>query len=211
MKTPSGLASAYPENAVAAEMVIDWAMLADHFDGNQGLIEQLIELTLRTQAEIPIQLAQAANQADWEGMARLAHDLKSLSGHFQVGALVELAKNTERAARDRQPDAPQLAQSLAAGAEQMMSLLRAQRVITVQTNDPSVVTDFAGELRAFARALRGQQMEAYHLAERLQTHLPDDDLRPVLEMAIRAALGLEFAVALSHLEPALAAIEAGEN
>lgn len=209
MKPTSGLSSPSSENALAAELVIDWVSLIRHFDGNEGLIEQLIELTLRTQSEIPAQLNRAVACLDWDGMARLAHDLKSLSGHFQVAALVELAKTTERVARDRQPTAPQLAQALATGAEQLMAALTVRRSATSQKGDVTVMADFVGELRAFAEALRGRQMEAYHLAERLQTHLPDDDLRPALEMAIRAALGLEFAVALRHLEPALAAIEAG--
>jgi HPt (histidine-containing phosphotransfer) domain-containing protein len=209
VKPDSSLSSQDAENVAVPEPMIDWVSLSRHFEGNEGLIEQLIDLTLRTQAEIPSQLSQAADRLDWEGMARSAHDLKSLSGHFQVWALVELAKTTERAARERQPTAPQLARALATGADQLMGVLAAYRGAVTQTPDPAAAIDLASELHAFAEALRGRQMAAYHLAERLQPHLSDDELRPALERAIRAALDLEFAVALSYLEPALAAIEAG--
>lgn len=209
MKPDSNLSSQDAEHVAVPEPMIDWVSLSRHFKGNEGLIEQLIDLTLRTQAEIPSQLSQAADRLDWEGMARSAHDLKSLSGHFQVWALVELAKTTERAARERQPTAPQLARALATGTDQLMGVLAAYRGVVTQTPDPAAAIDLVSELHAFAEALRGRQMAAYHLAERLQTHLADDELWPALERAIRAALDLEFAVALSYLEPALAAIEAG--
>ena len=195
-----------PVAGIDADPIIDWVAVDRYFEGNRELIDELIVLTLQTQSEVADQLRQAAAEPDWEGIARLAHGLKSLCGYFQARPMLDLAKRAEQSARQQQPDAPQLARALAAAMDELLAALAERRRETAPAKPPESITDaeFAARLREFAEALRSRRMDACRLAESLQGGLPDDLRRPALEAAIREARRLEFGAALVHLEPVLA-------
>ncbi|HRD66743.1 MAG TPA: PAS domain S-box protein [Candidatus Competibacter sp.] len=188
-----------------ADSVVDWAALNRHFEGNKGLIDQLVALTLQTQAETAIQLRIAADRPDWEQIAAIAHGLKSLFGYFQPQRAFDLAKRTEQSARQQRLDAPQLARELAMALDELLAALALHRAVAAEHIPAAAANgDFATRLRDFADALQSRRMDAYHQAVFLQDRLPSDSRRPALEAAIRETLQLEFAAALTHLESALA-------
>jgi CheY-like chemotaxis protein/HPt (histidine-containing phosphotransfer) domain-containing protein len=196
-----------------ANPLIDWIAVEHYFEGNRELIDELIAIALKTQAETPNQLRQAAAEPNWERIAYLAHDLKSLCGYFQDRPMLDLAKRVERDARQQQPDAPPLALTLASAMEELLAALAERRGETATEKPPESLSDaeFAARMREFVEALRTRRMDACRLAEDLRGRLPGDSRQPALEAAIRDALRLDFGSALVHLESILASVECGDR
>ncbi|HJQ26798.1 MAG TPA: response regulator [Blastocatellia bacterium] len=96
-----------PEVAGETPSVFDRAALLDAFEGDTGLIREIITLFLRQCPDVLSQLREAVGAGDGSALERTAHSLKGSAGYFQAGAVIESARRLEVMGRaGRLMDAP---------------------------------------------------------------------------------------------------------
>jgi CheY-like chemotaxis protein/nitrogen-specific signal transduction histidine kinase/HPt (histidine-containing phosphotransfer) domain-containing protein len=94
--------------------LIDWTALQLRFDGRQGFINKLIDNALDgTQQATANKLRTAINGLDMDNIKLLAHSLKGLASVFEAQTLLELAQQTEQAAKNQSEQAYTLGEQLA--------------------------------------------------------------------------------------------------
>ncbi len=94
--------------------VIDWPSFLQRYEGRQAFIDKLVLNALDgVQRQNIIKLRQAADETDGDIIKFVAHSLKGLAGVFQAQSLLELAQQTEVAAKNQQQDQVVLARQLA--------------------------------------------------------------------------------------------------
>jgi CheY-like chemotaxis protein len=94
--------------------LIDWTALQLRFDGRQGFINKLIDNALDgTQQATVNKLRTAINGLDMDNIKLLAHSLKGLASVFEAQTLLELAQQTEQAAKNQSEQAYTLGEQLA--------------------------------------------------------------------------------------------------
>jgi len=107
----------------AADQVIDWAALTDRFADRREFIHRLVVAVLTSHSDSPANLRAAAADHDWERVAELAHALKGMGGNLKAARVHELGARAEAGARQRQPEAAQLAEQLAAAMETLLAAM----------------------------------------------------------------------------------------
>jgi PAS domain S-box-containing protein len=105
---------------------IDWSALEANFHGKQEFVTRLAASLISSHQETPARLRQHAAQADFASLASVAHALKGIAGNLMANSVYELAKETDQAAREENPNAVQLALRLAADLEQLLATARAR-------------------------------------------------------------------------------------
>jgi CheY-like chemotaxis protein len=94
--------------------LIDWTALQLRFDGRQAFINKLIDNALDgTQQTTVNKLRTAINGLDMDNIKLLAHSLKGLASVFEAQTLLELAQQTEQAAKNQSELAYTLVEQLA--------------------------------------------------------------------------------------------------
>jgi PAS domain S-box-containing protein len=94
--------------------LIDWTTLQLRFDGRQCFINKLIDNALDgTQQATVNKLRTAINGLDMDNIKLLAHSLKGLASVFEAQTLLELAQQTEQAAKNQSEQAYTLGEKLA--------------------------------------------------------------------------------------------------
>ena len=78
---------------------VDWALLNTRFKGKRSAIQAIIRSVLADHADAPARLRRFAAARDFEALAFLAHNLKSIFGNLAAAAHQEVAAILERAAR----------------------------------------------------------------------------------------------------------------
>ncbi|WP_445370949.1 PAS domain S-box protein [Methylomonas sp. HW2-6] len=94
--------------------LIDWQAMLERFDGRQSFVDKIIDNAVDgSQKQNLEKLRLAAEQGDLATIKFVAHNLKAFAGIFQVQSLLQLAQQTELAAKDAQADTSGLAMQLA--------------------------------------------------------------------------------------------------
>ena len=88
---------------------VDWALLNTRFKGKRSAIQAIIRSVLADHADAPARLRRFAAARDFEALAFLAHNLKSIFGNLAAAAHQEVAAILERAARQGDERSLQLA------------------------------------------------------------------------------------------------------
>lgn len=124
---PRGTAEPREANARKASMdrpsPIDWTALEQRYQGRTEFIGKLAEIAIRTTATKPDALRMAAERRDFELIAMLAHDLKSMGGNLSAPVLESVARETETLARQQLDAAFARAHDLASELDALRSLL----------------------------------------------------------------------------------------
>ncbi|GLT23652.1 hypothetical protein GCM10007933_31200 [Zoogloea oryzae] len=100
--------------AQAHDPMIDRTALAARYPGRPEFVERLLGIFAGTAAERQAGLDEAIAAGDLRRIVEVAHALKSSAANIMASRLAELARQTEHAARDGQPEALTLAAGLKA-------------------------------------------------------------------------------------------------
>ncbi|WP_190287906.1 PAS domain S-box protein [Marichromatium sp. AB31] len=95
------------------ETLIDWKALRDKFGGRDAFIQRLLASMCDSHTGTPALLRAAAESEDHQRIASMAHTLAGSAGNLEVPSVARLAREVERAARDRDAQAGALAGRLA--------------------------------------------------------------------------------------------------
>jgi len=112
-----------PSTEPAGGRAVDWAALERRFAGKQPFIDKLVSSALRSYADTPARLREAAGQRDFPGIAFLAHSVRGTSANLYAHAVHLLARETETCARESSPAALQLSLRLAEEVEALLAEL----------------------------------------------------------------------------------------
>jgi len=104
--------------------LIDWGALTERYQGRKHFAEKLFTILMRTHAQTPLTLRNAARAYDVETLKSLAHTLQGIAGNIEALALRELAVRLEQSVRDGTGDCHALAEELAASMERLLAMLR---------------------------------------------------------------------------------------
>jgi HPt (histidine-containing phosphotransfer) domain-containing protein len=94
-------------------LAIDWPVLQAGYRGREASLSRLLELLLRSNAEVPGQLRRAAAEGDYGPIAFLCHRLKGTSGQVLPAALCSRAGDVEAGARQTEAQVFSAADELA--------------------------------------------------------------------------------------------------
>lgn len=101
-QSPTTSASAYihplPE-------MIDWDVLLKRFNGNAAFVDKLIQTFITSHQHTPQKLELAIQNQDFQQIAFIAHNLKSVAANLAAYALHEQTLLTEAAVKQKQADA----------------------------------------------------------------------------------------------------------
>ena len=96
-----------------ATCLVDWPALLAQYSGREAFVAKLANMALTGQRDVPAKLRDAAEHGDMESLAFVAHALKGIGGNLMAHGVRTLAARTERAAREKEPQATELAAELA--------------------------------------------------------------------------------------------------
>ena len=119
-------AESAPIGKVTEQPAADWSALARQFP-HPGFLDRVVDLAIATQGDAGTALRTMAAAGDIAGIARLAHDLKSLGGNLCAAGVQGLAVRTLESARAHAPAAIALSLELADAMDQLMSALHQRR------------------------------------------------------------------------------------
>ncbi|MEQ1662248.1 MAG: PAS domain S-box protein [Thiobacillus sp.] len=112
---------------------VDWHALRQHCKGRQAFMVRIVDVAHSSERDSLLRLNAAIAQQDYEGIAFIAHGLKSLGANLQAARLFEAAKACEIAARqqrgDTLPQATHLAVLLAAVLAELARFLESEAVM----------------------------------------------------------------------------------
>lgn len=115
-------------NSPPSSGLIDWQAMLERFDGRQAFVDKIIDNALDgSQQQTLEKLRLAAEQGDLAAIKFVAHNLKAFAGIFQAQGLLQLAQQTESAAKDGNAGAAALATELAGLLEQILQELAEKR------------------------------------------------------------------------------------
>ena len=128
---PQGEPAEHPPPATApagqaTQPVIDWQALAVSLRAPPAFLTQLARAVVSNMGPKPQALRVAAATGDLPTIAREAHSIKGVAGNVRAQGIFDLARSTERAARDGQTEATALAEALAEAVESMVACARQQ-------------------------------------------------------------------------------------
>jgi CheY-like chemotaxis protein len=103
--------------------LVDWQALIEQYDGREDFVTQLATMAVSGQRDVPAKVRAAAEHGDWDGLKFVAHSLKAIGGNLKAHGVRELAAQTEKAAREKEPQAAALAAELARQVEAMLAEL----------------------------------------------------------------------------------------
>jgi len=109
--------------AHAQTAAVDWESLQRRFGGKQAFIDKLVSSALRSYADMPRRLRDAAAARDFSDIVFVAHGIRGTSANLYANEVHRLARETEAQARDRTPAALRLAQRLAGDVEALLAEL----------------------------------------------------------------------------------------
>ena len=115
--------SAAAAGAAAKADLIDWVRLEARFNGKRAFVDKLVATAVASQRESPDKLRAAAAEADFKGLAFLAHGLKGMGGNLMADELHALAARAEVAAKNGAEDTRELAEQLAQAMERLLAEL----------------------------------------------------------------------------------------
>jgi two-component system sensor histidine kinase/response regulator len=118
---PSSIHAAASDESNDVMLQIDWQALAARFGGDLSFIDKLAASLLRTHADAPIRLREAARARDLPTLAFLTHNIKGVIGNLMAPPLYDLARQAEDAARNQQPQAVTLADALTQPLEHLLA------------------------------------------------------------------------------------------
>ena len=122
---PSADAFLYEQNS---QSLIDWSALQLRFDGRQAFINKLIDNALDGNQQATVdKLRTAINGLDMDDIKFLAHSLKGLASIFEANTLLDLAQQTEQAAKTQSELAYSLGEQLANTLQSLLEELRLYR------------------------------------------------------------------------------------
>ncbi|MDP5239372.1 PAS domain S-box protein [Uliginosibacterium sp. 31-16] len=113
-----------PVTRACTSELIDWAALSERYRGRGEFAEKLFTILLRTHAETPHTLRNAARAYDVETIKSIAHTLQGIAGNVEAPALHELAIQVEQSIREGREDSLGLAEQLAASMDELLAMLR---------------------------------------------------------------------------------------
>ncbi|WP_198402787.1 PAS domain S-box protein [Methylomonas koyamae] len=126
--TPLPAATVPKPDAPPSSTLIDWQAMLERFDGRQAFVDKIIDNALDgSQQQNLEKLRLAAEQGDLAAIKFVAHNLKAFAGIFQAQGLLQLAQQTEAAARDGNAAATASATELADVLQQILQELRDKR------------------------------------------------------------------------------------
>lgn len=106
--------------------LIDWTALSDRYRGRGEFAEKLLAILVRTHAETPLKLRNAARAYDIETIKSLAHTLQGIAGNVEAVALHALAIQAEQSIREGRDDSLALAEQLAASMDELLDMLKSR-------------------------------------------------------------------------------------
>ncbi len=108
--------------------LIDWQAMLERFDGRQTFVDKIIDNALDGSQQLNLEkLRMAAEQGDLSAIKFVAHNLKAFAGIFHAQSLLQLAQQTESAAKDGHDDTSRLAMQLAGSLEEILQELSQKR------------------------------------------------------------------------------------
>lgn len=107
--------------------LIDWDALAERYQGRPAFAEKLFGILIRTHADTPLKLRNAARAYDVETIKGIAHALQGIAGNLEAHALHSLSIQVEQGIREGREDGTLLAGQLAASVEDLLAVLRARQ------------------------------------------------------------------------------------
>lgn len=105
------------------EPQIDWEALKARYKGRPGFLDRLLAAIRQSNTGVPQQLMQAADENNTQQLLYLSHSMKGMAGNLMAHTIRELASQAEAAARQNQPNAPELGRALAHAIERLIASL----------------------------------------------------------------------------------------
>ncbi|MBS1210445.1 MAG: hypothetical protein H6R19_2843 [Proteobacteria bacterium] len=109
---------------MANPALIDWAALSERYQGRHAFAEKLFAILLRTHAQTPLHLRDAARAYDVETLKSLAHTLQGVAGNIEARALFSQASQLEQSIREGRGDCLALGEQLAVSMDALLAMLR---------------------------------------------------------------------------------------
>lgn len=95
------------------EGLVDWTALLAQFKGREASVLRIAGTALQSQAEVPGKLRALAADRDYSELSMAAHSIKGMGGNLMATQVYDLAKRTDDAAREANPESLALAGQLA--------------------------------------------------------------------------------------------------
>ncbi len=107
--------------------LINWELLLHRLKGRHAFVAKIVAVTLQHHRHDAEQIRQAAARADLTALHQIAHTLKGVCGHLQAIEVMQLADQTEQAARIAAPETIPLSYTLAEAIDALMMALTEQQ------------------------------------------------------------------------------------
>lgn len=112
--------------ADGSSRLIDWAALAERYQGRAGFSDKLLGIFVRTHGDTAVTLREALKAQDWALVRRVAHSLQGIAGNIEAPALYDQARQLEVGVMAASQDVPELAALLARQLEDLVAMLKAR-------------------------------------------------------------------------------------
>ncbi|WP_169558556.1 PAS domain S-box protein [Uliginosibacterium gangwonense] len=123
-KRSVALALPAKQAAVRVSSLINWAALAERYNGRPGFAEKVLDIFVRTHAETGEKLREAVQKADLQAIRYIAHSLRGVTGNIEAPELHTLAGHLETSVIKARPDITEVGLSLAQHIDELVLMLR---------------------------------------------------------------------------------------